>query len=281
MNVKQIDRAKFERDGFLLVKDVLTDAEVALLRQKAYDVIAEDEQKGSMFMHNNAKNHLGCLTNIPEFKDLVLHQNIVKIAETLLGNRPTFFGDGIFEIGKGNRGYHKDTSERKTQNHPDWQEDFYPIVRIALYLQDHKDHSGGLKVRVASNRTVKTHVGRAYIIPSEARDAVAFSLRTTHAGNSVRLKPVPNMPIHPIFEKRTPEFIKRPEEKERVSFFLTYGLKSGALDRFMNFMFQHHVYKQRIERSEYPDWLVDEITTKVDFLNIKSRYAEAQAEAAS
>ena len=103
--------------------------------------------------------------------------------------------------------------------------------------------------------------------------AVVFSLKTSHAGNAVRLKLFPNLSLHNSLEKRIPKFLMIPEEKERVSIFLTYALKSDALDRYMNFMFKHKVYQKRIELSEYPDELVEEIKSKIDFLNIKEELA--------
>ena len=266
-----VNKEKFEEDGFLLLKNILNPSEVQTLRDVAYKTIEEDKKTGNMFLHRYAKNHLGCLSNIPEFKKLILHPRVLEIAEKILGDKPTFFGDGIFEIGIGNRGFHKDTSERKTQNHPDWTEK-YPIVRIAFYLEDHLSHSGGLKVRVGSNNTVKTNVGKPYIIPSEAGDAIVFSLRTSHAGNAVRLRLAPELSLHNSLEKRVPNFLRIPEEKERVSIFLTYGLERGALDRYMKFMFNHKIYKKRIECSQYPQQLIDEISEKVDFLNIKEKY---------
>ena len=264
-----IDKNKFEKEGFLLIKNVLTDDEVKLLRETAYQTVAEDEKTGTLFMHRFAKNHLGCLSNIPTFKALILNAKVLKIAETLLEERPVFFGDSIFEIGIGSRGFHKDTSERKNQNHPDWNE-AYPIFRIAFYLEDHDHFSGGLKVRVGSNKTVKTNVGKAHIIPSKAGDAVVFSLRTSHAGNAVRLKLAPNISLHNSIEKRVPKFLRLPEQKERVSIFLTYGLRSGALDRYMNFMRNHTIYQRRIEESKYAPELVQELEEKVDFINMKN-----------
>lgn len=264
----EINKEKFDRDGFLLLKNILTPEEVKLLRRTAYETVEEDEKKGTLFMHRFAKNHLGCLSNIPVFKELILKDKIVEIAEKILGDRPVFFGDSIFEIGIGSRGFHKDTSERKDQDHPDWTEP-YPIIRIAFYLEDHDKYSGGLKVRVGSNNTVKTNEGKAVIVPSKAGDAVVFSLRTSHAGNAVRLKMAQNLSLHNSLEKRVPKFLRLPEQKERVSIFLTYGLKSGALDRYMNFMNNHKIYKRRIEESEYPEELIKEIKNKVDFINMK------------
>ena len=225
----KIDKEKLDREGFLLVKNVLKPEEVQALREAAYATIEADKEKGTMFLHRFAKNHLGCLSNISAFKKLILDDRVVNIAEQALGGRPLFFGDSVFEIGIGSRGFHKDTSERKDENHPDWTDPNYPIYRIAFYLEDHKNHSGGLKARIGSNRTVKTNSGKAVIIPSEPGDAVIFNLKTSHAGNAVRVKGMPNKSWHNRIEKRIPKFLRVPEEKERVSIFLTYGRESGCL----------------------------------------------------
>ncbi len=264
-----IDKDRFEKDGFLLVKNVLTSEEVAKIRKVCYQTIESDKKTGAMFYHRFAANHLGDLINIPALKDVILDDRIIEIATTILGSKPTYFGDSVFEIGLGSRGFHKDTSERKDQNHPDWTEE-YPIIRIAFYLQDHTKHSGGLKVRVGSHNTVSTNKGKAVFVESEPGDAVVFCLKTSHAGNGIRLKFMPNTSISHILEKRVPNFMKLPELDERVSVFLTFGLKSGALDRYMNFMENHNVYQKRIKYSEYNDELVDEIEQKVDFINMKS-----------
>lgn len=270
--MQEINKAKFEKDGAVLIENVLNQDEIEVLRKVAYETIKKDEEKDSFFLHRHAKNHLGCLTDIPEFKKLILDDRVIKIAETLLGGTPVFFGDSIMEIGIGNRGFHKDTANRTDPNHPDWTED-YPIIRIAFYLEDHSKHSGGLKVRLGSHSTPKTNVGKAVILPTKAGDAAAFSLRTSHAGNAVRLKIAPELSLDNRIEKRVPSFLKLPEEKERVSIFLTYGLKSGALDRFLEFMFNHRIYKQRIDSSNYPQELQNEINSKIEFLDIKEAYS--------
>ena len=68
--------------------------------------------------------------------------------------------------------------------------------------------------------------------------------------------------------------MKVPEEKERISIFLTYGLKSGALDRYMEYMFNHGVYQKRILNSSYSDELKEEISSKLDFIDITKAYEE-------
>jgi len=276
MKIPQVNIDEFNKNGFSLIKNVLSPGEIEILRSEAYRTIEEDKKKGTFIKHRDATNHIGCLTNIEPFKKLILDDRVVSIAEQVLGEKPTFFGDGIFEIGVGSRGFHKDTSNRDNPNHPDWTED-YPVIRIAFYLEDHHQYSGGLKVRLGSQNTVSTKKGKAMIVPSQAGDAVVFSLRTSHAGNAVRLNMFPNLSMHHSLEKRVPNFMKLPEQKERVSFFLTYGLPSGALDRFMEFMFKHNVYSKRIVHSEYPETLQSEIKEKLNFINIRERYEKFQS----
>lgn len=269
----EVNKAKFDKDGYTLIKNVLTKEEVEELRTAAYKLIEEDEKNGTFIIHRFAKNHIGCLTAVPEFRKLILDDRVIEIATQLLGEKPTFFGDCIMEIGIGNRGFHKDTANRNDQTHPDWTEE-YPVIRIAFYLEDHSEHSGGLKVRVGSQNTVKTNEGKAIILPTQAGDAAAFCLRTSHAGNAVRLKLAPDVSLHNSLEKRVPNFLKVPEEKERVSIFLTYGLKSGALDRYMEYIFNHGVYQKRILHTNYSDELQKEISTKVKFIDITKAYEE-------
>ena len=269
----KINKDQFDNDGYTLIKNVLSQEEVEKLRKAAYNLMKEDEKNGTFILHRFAKNHIGCLTAIPEFKNLILDDRVINIATELLGEKPTFFGDCIMEIGIGNRGFHKDTSNRSDAKHPDWTED-YPIIRVAFYLEDHSKHSGGLKVRVGSQNTVKTYEGKAIILPTQAGDAAAFCLRTSHAGNAVRLKLAPNLSLHNSLEKRVPNFLKVPEEKERISIFLTYGLKSGALDRYMEYMFNHEVYKKRISNSHYSDELKNDISKKLDFIDINESFKD-------
>ena len=123
--------------------------------------------------------------------------------------------------------------------------------------------------RRESHNTIRTEVGEPVIVPSQAGDAVIWYLRTSHAGNAVRLRMAPNKSLHHRIEKRIPGFLKVSEEKERVSIFLSYARKGTALDRFITFMNGHEVYQKRIAQSEYPDELVREIESKLDFINIK------------
>ncbi len=269
-NKIKVDKKNLDEEGYVMVKNVFTEEEVEKFREVAYKVIAEDKKTGNYIIHRFAWNHIGCLTNNEETFDIVLNDKIVQIATQILGEKPVFFGDGILEIGIGNRGFHKDVSYTRDPEHEDWKMKNYPIFRMGVYLQDHKKHSGGLKVRAKSQNATDFKTGKAKILGNEAGDIVIFNLRTTHAGNAVRLKLFPEVSLHTSLEKRVPKFLRVPEEKERVSFFLTFGLRSPQLDRFINYMQNHKVYKTRIEKATYPEELISKIEEKVDFINLKT-----------
>ena len=46
-------------------------------------------------------------------------------------------------------------------------------------------------------------------------------------------------------------------------------------------MFNHKVYRKRIDHSVYPDELIHEIESKIDFLNIKEELAKKHSSAKS
>lgn len=267
----KLNKEFLEENGYVLVKNVLTPEEVEFFRKAAYDLIAEDEKKGTYFMHRYAKNHIGCLTTNEKTRKLILNDKVISLATQILGKKPLYFGDAIMEIGIGSRGWHKDVSYTTDPNHEDWVNKDYPVYRFAIYLQDHKNHSGGLKIKEKTQNILSTKKGNPVILETEPGDIAIFNLRATHAGNAVRLKAMPKKSWHNSIEKRIPEFLKVPEEKERVSYFLTYGLKSPQLDRYLNFMLNHDKYKKRISHFEYTPEVVKEIEEKLDFLNLKER----------
>jgi len=64
---------------------------------------------------------------------------------------------------------------------------------------------------------------------------VAWNLRTLHSGNAVRLKLFPNVSLNRDGrEAMVPKFLKKDEQWERISLFMTFALRSRHLDRFIH-----------------------------------------------
>mgnify|MGYP007000149766 len=92
---------------------------------------------------------LGDLTSFKElepFDFLVFNKNIVDIVKSLIGTDIVYFGESNTQSGIAIRGNHKDSriSDREDGSGMDWQGN-YPLVRVAIYLNDSDIYSGGVK----------------------------------------------------------------------------------------------------------------------------------------
>jgi len=231
-----IDKAAFERDGYVVVKNVFSADEIKQLREEAYKQYEIDKQKKLDFQLPNlptkAKYSKGDLLSKELLRHALLDDRMLKIARTILGGEKLiYFGDSSYQIGTGLRGFHRDNIDRTDLTGPDWQGE-YTLIRLGIYLQDHKNYSGGLKIKVG------THInadGKPIFVDSEVGDVGVWSLKTIHSGNAVRLKMFPGYSINTSGkENLVPSFLKKEQQQERISLFMTFALKSSHLDRYIN-----------------------------------------------
>ncbi len=231
-----IDKASFERDGYLVVKSVFTPGEIKQMREEAYKQYEIDKQKKLDFqlphLPTKAKYSKGDLLSKELLRHALLDDRILKIARTILGsNDLIYFGDSSYQIGTGLRGFHRDNIDRTDLTGPDWKGD-YTLIRLGIYLQDHKNYSGGLKIKVGTHKKAD---GKPIFVDSEVGDVGVWSLKTIHSGNAVRLKMFPKYSINTSGkENLIPSFLKKEEQQERISLFMTFALKSSHLDRYIN-----------------------------------------------
>jgi predicted 2-oxoglutarate/Fe(II)-dependent dioxygenase YbiX len=231
-----IDKERFKKDGYLIIKNVFTPAEILKIRAEVYKQYEIDKAKGLSYQlpqfRIKAKLTNGDLLSKELLNHVLLDERILKIVQTILGqNNLVYFGDSSYQIGTGSNGFHRDNIDRSNLDGPDWKGE-YTLVRVGLYLQDHKNYSGGLKVRKGSHKSTS---GEAVFVDSELGDLVLWDLKTLHSGNAVRLKSFPNYSINiAAIEKNVPDFLRKEEEQERISLFMTFAVKSSHLDRYIN-----------------------------------------------
>ncbi|MBA3704880.1 MAG: phytanoyl-CoA dioxygenase family protein [Bacteroidetes bacterium] len=233
-----IDKERFDKEGFLLVKNVFTKEEIETIRKEAYESFETDKKKNLTFKHpskmSNAVYAKGDILSKDALRHVLLDERIIQLVKKVLGGDPVYFGDSNYHFGTGFRGFHRDNVDRTDLSAPDWDGD-YPIVRLSIYLQDHKNYSGGLKIRVGSH---KNPTGKVVFVDSEEGDVAIWTLRTMHSGNAVRLKFFNNLSINKAGrEGMVPAFLKKDQQKERATLFITFALKSKHLDRYI----QKHV----------------------------------------
>jgi hypothetical protein len=236
MNNLLIDKKRFDEDGYLLVRNVFTAEEIENFRKLAYEQYEIDKSKKLDFqltnLNSKAKYNKGDLLSKEKLHHVLLDDRILQIARTILGSDDiVYFGDSSYQIGTGLRGFHRDNIDRTDLNGPDWQGE-YTLIRIGIYLQNHKDYSGGLKIKVGSHKKAD---GKAILVGNEIGDVAVWSLKTLHSGNAVRLKFFPEFSINKAGrEGMVPSFMKKDQEHERISFFMTFALRSPHLERYIN-----------------------------------------------
>lgn len=234
-NIK-IDKAQFDAEGYVLVTNVFSASEIAEFRKLAYSQYEIDKSKKLDFQLPNlptkAKYNKGDLLSKEKLHPILLDDRILTIAKTILGSDElVYFGDSSYQIGTGLRGFHRDNIDRTDLNGPDWKGE-YTLIRIGIYLQNHKDYSGGLKIKAGSH---KNKDGKVVFVGNEIGDVAVWSLKTLHSGNAVRFKFFPNLSINKAGrEGMVPAFLKKDQEQERISLFMTFALKSSHLDRYIN-----------------------------------------------
>ncbi len=236
MNIKD-DLLSFHRDGFLLIKNVFSATEVAQLRARAEAFGDRARELGQIFEPRAGEVVPAADLTAPFGGEILFDARIQEIVHTLLGRKAdedvVYFGDSGMMLGGHGRGFHKDNACRDDASHTDWLTP-YTLIRLGIYLEDHKAHSGGVKVRRGSHLVADVSTGEIVDVPTEAGDVVVWSLRTTHSGHALRLKGLPFLHIQPRFEQRLPRSLAVDEPCRRVALFMTFGLDDHHLKTYVD-----------------------------------------------
>jgi hypothetical protein len=168
-----VDGPAFWENGYQIVRNVYTPAEIAEVRN---DVYASRGQGPRELLAN------------PHLRRVLTDGRLVDIARRMLGSDEIVYsGDSSFTINAKGCGYHKDNADRVDPKAPDWS-GRYTILRFGIYLQNHYRHSGGLNLRVKSHNTPSIKEGKNLYVRTRVGDVGVWSLRTTHSGNAMLLR---------------------------------------------------------------------------------------------
>jgi hypothetical protein len=264
-------KAELEANSSVIIRDVFTKEEIAKLKK----MIVEDESLLN-----------GDLLSIDALRSLVSDDRILSILRTLLGtDELVYLCEGNATISKLSKqtmypqGFHKDCTDRENGLGPDWQIFPFTIVRVAIYLQDHSKHSGGLSIYQGSHTRdsigpdgkVITRYGKKVYMPTRVGDVAAWYFTTTHAGNwgLPRLKFLHELMPFKIQEHlHRLKFLFYPKFKERAAIFMAFGVKnSPALERYKKYLrirdFGWLMYQNANHSPELIEWLKKEKNLEV------------------
>jgi hypothetical protein len=253
-----LDPSLSER-GYAIVRRLFDAEEIQSLRASAQDAVAEGEREGLITsrpgIEGTMRHDTRDLLSIPQLRHVLLDQRVVEVVRELLGGEPVYFGDSSVRIGKnGERGWHRDNvNRRRWRGGPDWR-DPYPVLGCGLYLQDQAHHSGGLAVRPRSHRLGIFRPTWPMLVDAHVGDFIAWTLRTVHAGETVRLRGLPSVPLHPRVQTWLPQSMRVSEDGERIVLFMTFARSGEHLDNYINFLKTRDYMQSTWSRSQFgPD----------------------------
>lgn len=231
-------RQKYLNKGYVVLKSFYNKDIIRQLRSQIIDISNQDKE----------------ILNYPIVQELILREDLIsKIKHLLETEKLIYYSDSNIVNKpltlKSKNGFHND-ARFEDETIPYNEE--YPIVRLAIYFEDYKNFSGGLKIKEKSHnyycfnfRAIKQNLinvikilfsktryelsslrlGKSINLDLEEGDIVIWNLRTHHCGVSRRLKLFPSWCLQPYIEKLLPLsfFLPTQYEKDRCSIFCTFA----------------------------------------------------------
>ena len=233
-----IDRDRFWRDGYLVVRQLFSPEEFLEMRSRVLESLRLREQ--------NRTPPADALAD-PLIRDYVYDARLLDVARTLLqSDNLAYYGDGSYAVvghdyepGKDVGGWHRDNTDRSDTNAPDWRSR-YSLIRFGLYLQDHRYTSGGLIVRRGSHDRIlrgwRAHLADRYL-NNGLGDVGVWSMRIQHAGLGRCVRGLPGLALGPTLQRRLPEILQAPyTREERAALWISYGVDDAHLARHCEYL---------------------------------------------
>lgn len=265
----KIDKDFFNENGYVIVRNVFSKEEIEKFRQLAYYTLEQDKTKGLVKRVTSDIKDVyypkGDLLSKP-LNEVLMSDKVLKIAQTILHSKPVYFQDSTYQIGVGDRGFHRDNVDRIANQGDDWKSD-YDIIRVGIYMQDHDKFSGGLKV---VKRSHKGEDGGKIFIDSKAGDVVVWNLRTLHSGNAARLKILPNLVMGYRLENLLPSFLVKDSQQERISCFMSFAQEGQHLERYI----EKYMKVKMQDHLKHSEFSFEDFDLSDKFITIKKVWGE-------
>jgi len=239
---------KLKLDGYCLIKNFFSKDEIDDLR---------------FFVQKNRDKNKDIYLSIIETKKgkCLLSKRYFDLLKRTLGENLVYYLDSdlLVDTDKKTIGsFHIDT--RNDDEDPGTSD--YKVWRVGIYLQDHKNYSGGIKIILSSHKKLllssfkkffnilikilkykKKYSFKSFLpsfnfvnVPSEAGDIIIWNGRTHHSGRFQRLKVFKNFVLHPFFERLFPKFFFI-EDKERFVIFQNWCIAHNSSKNYIEYRF--------------------------------------------
>jgi len=182
----------FWKDGYIILRNVFSSQEINEYRELIHKFVKENKtlkNAGGITIPNFIKH-----SELSEVKGLMENEKIHKELERIFGGNDYRFCQhndiGINRI----VGWHKDKLNGKYASHETvdiWSEingEKHEIVKVLIYLQDHRDNNDGLKLVPGSHLVRNMQTKGTIQLRPELGDVVIFDQRITHRGMDHQVK---------------------------------------------------------------------------------------------
>lgn len=253
MSPEAVPRVELEARGWTVRRAVFTPDEVTGFRAAMASAMALARRQGTVLDVDGPEGRtqwiVGDLFSYDQLGAIVLDDRVLRMASEVLGKTPVYFADSTARIGSnGERAWHRDNVDREFDG-PDWDDD-YPIIRMGIYLQDHARHSGGLCVSERSHLDPRQR-RHGRFVDVGAGDLAAWSLRTEHGAEAVRLRFAPNLVLNPRLQTRVPRWARVADTEERMTLFVSFGRRHRLLDRYIDYLGTRDYFQRSVAASAY------------------------------
>lgn len=231
-------RAVLARDGYLVLPQLLSAAEVARLRGA---LLAHFERRWNW--EGLGKHQPHAASHVPAIGWVFAHPAILQVFREITGSaHPVFTGNCDAHLNMLSW-WHKDTGESQGGC---FAGDYYashdiPVFRAGIYLQDHDVDGHGLHVRPGSHHTRSPLEGPVETLRTRAGDVVFFDIRLSHAGQfadpveSLLLRAQRRLGAPALFHGAKEGWRRLRGKQPKLSMFFTYGAPGNATGQFCDY----------------------------------------------
>lgn len=267
-------RKLYLNNGYIIVKDFFKKDDLNYIKKKFSN-------------HSNNLTTKEIFDDV-EIKKLFLNEAFFNLIKDILdSNKLVYFSDSSIvrheNIFSTTSGYHND-SRAEDYNYSKE----YPLLRVATYLQESTNTSGGIKIKPQSHKyfcftlrdvkqkiktilkkflnndkNFKLKIFTSGIQPKlDLGDIIIWNLRTHHSGTAIKFKYFKNLSLHPLVEKLLPNFVKIPC-LNRIAIFMVFGKELSEEKNLENYINDRH------SRYKYVYENMDKLKSEFTNYNIK------------
>ena len=272
--VSEADKKFYDENGYLIVRNVLTQEEMSFLRKRALEIFNSDEWKVSE--SNTNRTITDIYRYFPDIMRVSLSKKVVDTVKSLLESDDIILTPETAMMKGFYPTWHKDTTTQEKYGHFFHKRPDFRMVRCGIYMQDNDEHGGGLSVFAGSHKTPDNYVGdflpkrtwwnriknrlipnseeknrsinpyklKLVDIPSKKGDLVFFNFQTAHKATIPKSQRIGDVP----------------PEKTKIAIFDTFGVNNEPTKLYVDFLSTRpeNVYdfsRNRHQSKEFDDYI--------------------------